>query len=195
MKNTMKMTYRMCIALVLTCASVVLGASDVKIEVQDLEIEDNVYTPFYEVRTEQENQQGAAQKWIRFTVRFTTSGGWIDELDVKQLAISRGLDEEKVAILSDEVAYVNLKPGDHHIQVYLHPSYVERFEIDSSDLDSAVEFRIDGNLVAEAETSGHAKKGWSKYADKFARTGYLLNDAETPFWYVNYDFKEIIKHK
>jgi hypothetical protein len=170
------------------------GEPEVKITINDIKVEDTVYTPYYLVQTEQDHQQGAAQKWIRIGVYFTTKGGWIDELDVTQLALLDCDDEEGGCLaLSETVHYINIEPGDHVIQVYLHPSYVKRYEVDAFKLDSAVVMKIDGKMVAEKETNRRLEKGWSKGAEALNAKGYLLNHAETPFWFINYDFKEIIK--
>lgn len=168
---------------------------EVKITINDIRIEDTVYTPYYEVETEQDHKQGSAQRWIRLGVYFTTEGGWIDEIDVKQMAYFNRGEGEKNLKLSEWVHYVNLEPGDHYVYVYLHPSYVKRYGIDASDLDSAAVISIDGKVIAQMETSKNVKEGWSAYSNGTTVKGYLLNHAETPFWFINYDFKEIIKRR
>ncbi len=169
-----------------------LEASAAQVEINAIKIEGTVYTPYYEVRTEQEHEQGAAQKWIRLGVYFTTDGGWIDELEVTQTAL---LDcgEKSCLALAETVRYINIEPGDHVVYVYLHPSYVKRYDIDDFDLDATAKIKIDGKIVAEKETNRHFEKGWSKGDMAAGAKGYLLNHAETPFWFINYDFKEIIK--
>ncbi|WP_372806409.1 hypothetical protein [Pontiella sp.] len=171
------------------------GAPEVKITINDIKVEDTVYTPYYLVQTEQDHQQGSAQKWIRIGVYFTTKGGWIDELDVTQLALLDCDDEGGCLALSESVHYINIEPGDHVVQVYLHPSYVKRYEVDAFKLDSAAVLKIDGKIVAEKETNRRLEKGWSKGAEALNAKGYLLNHSETPFWFINYDFKEIIKSR
>ncbi|MBT8041751.1 MAG: hypothetical protein KJN67_03900 [Pontiella sp.] len=168
------------------------SAEEVTVTINDVKVEDTVYTPYYEIQTEQDHQQGSAQKWIRLGVYFTTEGGWIDEIDITQLAVIKGDKAEKDITLSEKVHYINIEPGDHYVYVYLHPSYVKRYEIDAFDLDSAAFIAVDGKVVATKETSKDSPKGWSLDRSN-QRKGYLLNHAETPFWFVNYDFKEIIK--
>ena len=169
-------------------------AAEIKVEITDIKIEDTVYTPYYEVETEQDHQQGAGKKWIRLGVYFTTKGGWIDELDVTQTAL---LDcgSKSCLSLTETVHYINIEPGDHVVYAYLHPSYVERYEIDAFDLDSAAVIKIDGKTVAEKETRRRFKEGWSKGELAANAKGYLLNHAETPFWFINYDFMEVIKRE
>lgn len=170
------------------------AATEVKVEINEIKIEGTVYTPYYEVNTEQDHEQGAGRKWIRLGVYFTTEGGWIDELDVTQMAL---LDcgSKSCLALAETVNYINIEPGDHVVYVYLHPSYVKRYDIDDFDLDAAAMLKIDGRTVAEMETTRRFEKGWSKGNIAAGARGYLLNHAETPFWFINYDFKEIIKRQ
>lgn len=166
---------------------------EIKIEIDKITVEDSVYTPYYEVKTEQDHQQGASDRWIMLGVYFTTDGGWIDELDITQMASKpiKGADER--VVLSETVHYINLEPGDHKVSVYLHPSYVKRYDVKAFDLDSAAVIRMGGKEVARKETTRHGEKGWSSDTGAAQNKGYLLNHAETPFWFINYDFKEIIK--
>lgn len=165
----------------------------VSVTIKDIKIEDTVYTPYYEVQTEQDHQQGAAQKWIRLGVYFTTDGGWIDEIDVSQMAaIER--DDAAPLFLSEQVHYINISPGDHYVYVYLHPSYVERYSVKTSDVDHAAVISVNGQVVASKEISNHVEQGWSSSTNQVMKS-YLLNHAETPFWFINYDFKEIIKRE
>lgn len=167
--------------------------SEVKITIKDVKVEDTVYTPYYAIQTEQDHKQGAAQRWIRLGVYFTTEGGWIDEIDVTQMAaINR--EEGGPLVLSETVHYINIEPGDHYVYVYLHPSYVKRYEIDAFDVDSAAAISINGKVTVSRETNKRVEKNWSTGTDRQLK-GFLLNHAETPFWFVNYDFKEIIKRK
>ena len=169
--------------------------SAIKVTIKDVKVEDSVYTPYYQVQTEQDHEAGAAPRWIRLGVYFTTEGGWIDEIDVSQLAALKKGDSKEGLMLSETVHYINLAPGDHYVYVYLHPSYVERYDVDAFDLDSAATISINGKVVAKKESTRHYKKGWSSSEQASQAKGYLLNHTETPFWFINYDFKEIIKRK
>ena len=55
----------------------VSSAQEVKIKIDSISVEDTVYTPYYEVVTEQDHQQGSSERWIRLGVYFTTEGGWM----------------------------------------------------------------------------------------------------------------------
>ncbi len=182
------------------CSALILAglttahAAEITVEINELKVEDTVYTPYYTVSTEREHNPGAAQKWVRLGVYFTTSGGWIDELDVTQIAMLDCGDQSCLA-LAETVHYINIEPGDHVVYVYLHPSYVKRYDVDEFDLDTAAVIRIDGRTVAEKETHRRFEEGWSQGDVASSAQGYLLNHAETPFWFINYDFKEIIKRQ
>lgn len=165
----------------------------VNIQINDIRVEDTVYTPYYQVETEQDHQQGAAQKWLRLGVYFTTEGGWIDELQIKQMATFKG-PEEKNVVLAETERYINLNEGDHYVYMYLHPSYVERYSIDGSKVDSAAFILIEGKELAFKEISSEQENGWSRKTNGDTERGYLLNHTETPFWFINYDFKEVIKN-
>ena len=186
-------------AIIAGTAAAVLGldvsAADqgIKIEIEKITVEDMVYTPFYRVDTEQDHEPGSAARWIRLGVYFRTEGGWIDELEITQMALKPIVDTGKKVVLAETVQYINLEPGDHYVYVYLHPSYVKRYEISDDDLDSAVVIRLDGKEAAHMETAEHGEPGWSSVAGDTSAKGYLLNHAETPFWFINYDFKEVIK--
>lgn len=166
---------------------------DVKITINEVKVEDTVYTPYYAIQTEQDHKQGSAQRWIRLGVYFTTEGGWIDEIDVTQMAAISRKDAEPL-VLSETVHYINIEPGDHYVYVYLHPSYVKRYGIDAFDVDSAANISINGKVTVSRETNKRVEKNWSTNSGKQLK-GFLLNHAETPFWFVNYDFKEIIKRQ
>ncbi|MDF7801414.1 hypothetical protein P4C99_18195 [Pontiellaceae bacterium B1224] len=187
-----KIAIFMAAGLIGFAVSSVIADQDVKITIKEVKAEDTVYTPYYEIQTEQDHKQGAAQKWIRLGVYFTTEGGWIDEIDVTQMAML-DCDSKSCLALAETVHYINIEPGDHVVYVYLHPSYVKRYQIDAFDLDSAAVIHIDGKQVAAMETSRRFEEGWSKGGMPSTAKSYLLNHAETPFWFINYDFKEIIK--
>lgn len=179
--------------LVLGVLSVKSAEVELKVTIEKVTVEDMVYTPYYRVDTEQEHQRGSAARWIRLGVYFTTEGGWIDELDITQMAMKPNKETGEDVLLTEKVQYINLEPGDHSVYVYLHPSYVTRYEISDYDLDVAAIIKLNGEKVAHKETSRHNKEGWSSATDHSSRKGYLLNHTETPFWFINYDFTEVIK--
>jgi hypothetical protein len=109
------------------------------------------------------------------------------------MALKYNKEKEENVVLTEKVHYINLEPGEHRVYVYLHPSYVKRYEISDFDVDVAAVIILNGKEVARKETTKQIKPGWSSSAELVKRKGYLLNHAETPFWFINYDFKEVIK--
>lgn len=191
--NWIRMSVLLLVVLVAGKTEAVQADSDkITISITDVRVEDTVYTPHYQVETEQDHQQGASQRWLRLGVYFTTEGGWVDELEIRQMAIFEGPDENSV-ILSASERYINLEPGDHYVYMYLHPSYVKRYAIDASNVDSAAMILFGGKELARKESDREHTVGWSLKPKKEWERGYLLNHTETPFWFINYDFKEVLK--
>ncbi len=168
-------------------------ADNVKLKIRRIHVDDNVYTPYYDAETEQDNEPGAAQRWLRLAVEYSTTGGWIDELSVRHLALVPNHNGEKAALLDEEVTYLNVGPGNHVSYVYMHPNCVKRYESKAKEVDSAVIFHIDEKIVGEKSTNKNKIKDWTK--EQTTHTGHLLDESETPFWFINYDYKEMIKHR
>lgn len=176
-----------------TQTGAVTNMPNVEVKIIRLEVDDNVYTPYYSVQTEQDNQQGSAQRWIMLTVEYETSGGWIDELTIKHFALVNEFGSSIPVVLIEKVTYINVGPGKHYSHVYMHPNCVERYGVKAFDLDSAAQLSINGKVVAYTETIKKGKKGWPTNPDKTTFKGHLLDQTETPFWFINYDFKEVVK--
>ena len=180
--------------LALTAGTV---AAEVTVKIRSIEVDDNVYTPYFEVETEQDHDQGASQRWLRLTVNYTTKGGWIDELTVKHFALVSNHGSDKPVILTEQTTYINIAPGNHVAYVYMHPNCVKRYDVENNEIDSAASIMIDGKRVAHEETSKRIgkKKGWPDNPDLHVHPGHLLSEFETPFWFINYDYKEMTKHR
>lgn len=188
-----KMVHSILTGLAATTGALSVSAASPQVEITRISVEDNVYSPYYEARTVLDHQQGAAQKWIQLHVEYTTSGGWIDELEITQMAYVTDSELGQPVVLEDKVTYINVKPGDHYANVYIHPNLVERYAVDASEVDTAAVFMVNGRRVAHKENTRNVEKGWSDESGTLLHKGHLLNHAETPFWFINYDFKEIIK--
>jgi len=173
--------------------AVLAQESAVEVEITRLDVDDNVYTPYYRVETEQDHEPGAAQKWLKLNVEYTTSGGWINQLAVRHKALVTDHGSPDPVVLAEEVAYINVGPGDHTSSVYMHPNCVERYGVDASKIDHAVELLVDGQVVARRRTNKEAEGDWAHDPGIPVHNGHLLNASETPFWFINYDFREIIK--
>ena len=167
----------------------------VKIKIRSIDVNGSIFTPLYDIDTELDHDTKTRQRWIRLEIKYSTSGGWIDELSIKQLAIAKGHGEKDPVILSVDVTYLNIGPGNHTATVYMHPNCVRRYDVKAKELDSGVFFMIDGAVVAQEETTRKVTKGWSTNGKYTLHEGHLLSEADTPFWFVNYDFKEMIQRK
>lgn len=177
-------------------AFVATGLAEPRIEIRNIEVNDNVYTPYYEARTILNHEQGADKKWIQVRVEYTTAGGWIDELAIDHaVLVEENGDVLQPVVLTGNATYINIKPGDHYATMYIHPSMVERYQLDSPEIDTAVVFHLNGITMESMETTKNAKAGWSKVTGMLKHKGHLLDPSETPFWFINYDFKEVIKPK
>jgi hypothetical protein len=169
------------------------SAEEAQIKIRRIDVDDNVYTPLYRADTEQDNQLSASGRWLRLTVEYTNEGGWIDELAVEHLALVPDHGSPNPVILSTKVTYMNISPRNHVSYVYMHPNCVKRYESKASDVESVVRFYIKGaEIASEYDGDKKAKELLSK-ATTAEHKGHLLDESETPFWFINYDFKEMIK--
>ncbi len=176
-------------------------ADPVGVKIDRLEVDDNIYTPYYRVDTGRENERPGDQKWIRVGVNYTTEEGWFDELTIRYTAYASERNGPKPILFTTEVKYLNVGPGEHIGYAYLHPGYVDRYDLDGYNLDVSVELFASSpadsasavKILAMKETTKHASAGWAKALSGDAPAGALLNRAETPFWLIDYDNRELIK--
>jgi hypothetical protein len=177
---------------IMTCT----GLAEVSVKIRSLDVEDNVYTPYYQVDTERDHEPGPSQRWLRLTVEYETDGGWIDELTVKHFALVSEHGSDEPVVLTEQTTYINVAPGKHVAYVYMHPNCVTRYGVEDDQVDSAATIVIDGKKMAYEETSKHAgKKNWPNNPGFHVHPGHLMSENETPFWFINYDYKEMIKHQ
>ena len=189
MKRWIKLTGL--VATVALCATF-SQANEISLEITRISVDDNVYTPFYRVYTEREHSMGSAQRWIRFAVEYSTAGDWIDELTINHLLIFHPHNSPTPIVMGEEVTYVHVGPGRHYSYVYIHPNCVKRFRPRASKIDSAVEIIINGNVVASMVTGRTFGDNWPL---QYEISNHLLRETETPFQFLNYDFKEITKRQ
>ncbi len=198
MMNVLNKTSMITALLMLATAALPAIAADVRIE--RLEVEDNVYTPYYRVDTGRENDRPGVKKWIRLGVHYASGEDWTDALTIRYLAYAPGNNERKTLLFTRDVTYLNIGPGEHIGYAYLHPCYTERYDLDAYDLDFSVQIlpgsRGNSSAVitplATKETTKHSKEGWSALKGDAEETGRLLNRSETPFWFIDYDNRELI---
>ncbi len=165
----------------------------IEVKIRRIYVDDNVYTPYYQAETEQNNEPGAAQRWVRVAVEYSTSGGWIDELTISHKALVYHHGGTIPVILDREVTYQHIKEGNHISYVYMHPNCVQRYDVRAKNVDIAISINIDGKKVASKMTSKKTKGDWTADPEYKTSTSHLLDESETPFWFINYDYKEMIK--
>jgi hypothetical protein len=187
--------YKMIASTILVTLAVMTSHAEATVKIKSIEVEDNVYTPYFNVETEQDHDQGASQRWLRLAVNYTTKGDWIDELTVKHFALVGDHGSDKPVVLSEQTTYINIAPGNHVAYVYMHPNCVKRYGVKDNKVDSAAAIVINGKQVAYEETSNRiGNKGWPNNSSLHVHPGHLLSEFETPFWFINYDYKEMTKH-
>ncbi len=170
-----------------------LAGEDVEVKIRRIYIDDNVYTPYYKAETEQDHEPGAAQRWVRVAVEYSTSGGWIDEVTIDHKALVYHHGGSTPVILDRKVTYMHIGDGNHVSYVYMHPNCVQRYDVRAKNVDIAISISIDGKVVASKMTNKETKGDWTTDPEYKVSTSHLLDDSETPFWFINYDYKEMIK--
>ena len=170
-------------------------AEEVKLKIHSIEIDDNVYTPHFKADTEQDHSRGPSQRWIRMEVKYSTRGGWINELTIQHFALA-GINTTCPApvILTEEVTYINIGEGNHVSYVYMHPNTVKRYDSSAKKIEAAAVFVVNGKVIATERSNRNTQGNWTTDKKYHLHEGYLLSEPETPFWFINYDYKEIIKH-
>jgi len=174
-------------------ATTALAGEKVELKIRRIYVDDNVYTPYYTVETEQNHETGAAQRWVRVAVEYSTSGGWIDELAISHKALVYHHGSENPVILDKKVGYMHVGEGNHISYVYMHPNCVQRFDIRAKNVDIAITITVNGKEVASKMTTSKTKGDWTADPKYKKQDGHLLDESETPFWFINYDYKEMIK--
>jgi len=164
----------------------------IELKIRRIYVDDNVYTPFYTAETEQNHEPGSAQRWVRVAVEYSTSGGWIDELSISHKALVYHHGSETPVILDKKVGYMHVGTGNHISYVYMHPNCVQRYDVRAKNVDIAISISIDGKVVASKMTSKKTKGDWTANPDYKVSHSHLLDESETPFWFINYDYKEMI---
>ncbi len=170
-----------------------LAGENVKLKIRRIYVDDNVYTPYYAAETEQNHEPGAAQRWVRVAVEYSTSDGWIDELTIDHKALVYHHGGSTPVILSKKVTYMHVGDGNHVSYVYMHPNCVQRYDVRAKNVDIAISISIDGKVVASKMTNRKTKGDWPDNPDYKVSSSHLMDDSETPFWFINYDYKEQIK--
>ncbi len=143
-------------------------------------------TPVF--RTAAPGQASARQPdWWRVTVEFETAPEWIDELEFTYYAYIEDQSNKGAPVMfRGLVTYVNVAKGKHVSDMFLHPNTIARMGLVKQ---IAVVVKARGAVVATESTA--TKANWW---DGFSPVdGVLINRAQTPFAFVDYDLYEAIK--
>ena len=125
--------------------------------------------------------------WWRVMVDFETAPDWIDELEFTYYAYIEDQSNKGAPVMfRGTVTYVNVAKGKHVSDMFLHPNTIARLGLVKQ---IAVVVKARGAVVATESTA--AKPNWW---DGFSPVdGVLINRAQTPFAFVDYDMYEAIK--
>ena len=143
-------------------------------------------TPVF--RTAVAGQASARQPdWWRVTVEFETAPEWIDELEFTYYAYIEDQSNKGAPVMfRGLVTYVNVAKGKHVSDMFLHPNTIARMGLVKQ---IAVVVKARGAVVATESTA--TKANWW---DGFSPVdGVLINRAQTPFAFIDYDLYEAIK--
>ena len=143
-------------------------------------------TPVF--RTAVASQASARQPdWWHVVVEFETAPDWIDELEFTYYAYIEDQSNKGAPVMyRGTVTYVNVAKGRHLSDMFLHPNTIARLGLVKQ---IAVVVKARGAVVATESTA--AKPNWW---DGFSPVdGVLINRAQTPFAFVDYDMYEAIK--
>jgi hypothetical protein len=143
-------------------------------------------TPVF--RTAVQGQASARQPdWWRVVVEYETAPDWIDELEFTYYVYMKDQSNKGAEVMfRSAVAYVNVAKGRHLSDVFLHPSTLARL---GRVEQVAVVVKAKGAVVA-TESTAKTPNWWDRFSPI---DGVLLNRAQTPFAFIDYDLFEAIK--
>ena len=142
-------------------------------------------TPVYSVK----NAQSPVRQpdWWRVMVEYDTAPDWIDELEFTYYVYMKDQSNQNAEMMFRGTAtYVNVAKGRHYSDMFLHPSTLARL---GRVEQVAVVVKAKGAVVA-SESTAQTPNWWDRFPPV---DGVLLNRAQTPFAFVDYDMYEQIK--
>jgi len=128
-----------------------------------------------------------ATDWWRVVVEFETRPDWIDELEFIYYVYLKDQSNKNAEVMfRGGVTYVNIPKGRHLSDMFLHPSTLERM---GRVEQVAVIVKHKGAVVA-IESSAQTPNWWERFSPL---DGVLLNRAQTPFAFIDFDLFNAIK--
>lgn len=156
-----------------------------------------VPTPQY--RTSVPQGRTPAGDWGLIAVSYDTTPDWIDELNFQYYALlllePRG-EAPVYTLLRGAVSYIDIPRGrNKESTVFLRPNTLLRYGL---VIAVAVEITQAGETVAVESQElprsiAEGRPEWWRTPNLAPRDGHILNRAQTPFIYVNFDEFETIK--
>ena len=162
------------------------GAGSDMVRIRKLHAPEKIKTPVF--RTAVQGQASAKQPdWWRVAVEYETAPEWIDELEFTFYTYIEDQSNKGAPVMfRGLVTYVNVAKGKHVSDMFLHPNTIARMGLVKQ---IAVVVKARGAVVATESTA--TKANWW---DGFSPVdGVLINRAQTPFAFVDYDLYEAIK--
>ena len=143
-------------------------------------------TPVF--RTAVQGQASAQQPdWWRVLVEYDTAPDWIDELEFTYYVYMKDQSNKGAEVMyRGTVTYVNVAKGRHYSDMFLHPHTLARL---GRVEQVAVVVKAKGAVVA-TESTAQTPNWWDRFSPV---DGVLLNRAQTPFAFIDYDMYEAIK--
>jgi hypothetical protein len=134
------------------------------------------------------------REWFRIRGEYETAPKWTDNISFTCYALFKpdprhsGIDNPATPylIISGEVAHANVKKGDHIVDMYIHPSTLERF---GKVEHFAVVAKQSGRQVGWL-SQRDVQDGW--WTQLKAVEGQILSRDQTPFSLTNIDAYEMI---
>lgn len=143
-------------------------------------------TPIYRT-TSPGNTSTRARDWWRVVVEFETRPDWIDELEFTYYAYVKDQSNKNAEVMfRGGVTYVNIPKGRHLSDMFLHPGTLERM---GRVEQVAVVVKHKGAVVA-IDSTAQTPNWWERFSPL---DGVLLNRAQTPFAFIDFDLFNAIK--
>ena len=125
--------------------------------------------------------------WWRVVVEFDTQPEWIDELEFTYYAYIEDQSNKGAPVMfRGSVTYLNIAKGRHVSDMFLNPSTIARMGVVKQ---IAVVVKAKGAVVA-MESTATRPNWWDGFPPV---DGVMLNRAQTPFAFVDFDAFEAIK--
>jgi hypothetical protein len=153
-----------------------------------------VKTPEY--TTSVSRGKGTPRDWGELTVIYDTQQEWLDELTFQYYVLLFDKKKSDYSLFKGTVTFVDIPKGRNHLStMYLRPVALARYgEVAAMAVEvvykgEVAETKADERMIAGAKLA----KEWWKSPQLTVKEGYILNRAQTPFAFVNYDDYETIK--